>query len=839
MNKYRIIVTGIVQGVGFRPFIYNLAMQHELKGWVGNSDSNVIIEVEANYDQLIDFIQQIKRKAPTLSKIESIKYEELPFEGFEDFTIRQSQTSSKGNIFISPDVATCSDCLEELKDKNNRRYMYPFINCTNCGPRFTLIKDIPYDRDKTTMNSFEMCNNCRQEYTTPTDRRYHAQPVACHDCGPSLEIKNNTSIDSYMNSKKCIEYIAQIIRNGQIAAIKGIGGYHLTCDALNDSAVERLRTRKHRDKKPFALMMKNLYVIAKYCKMNEKEIELLKSPASPIVLLEKNEGIKLPALIAPLNRYLGVMLPYAPIHHILFEQHGFPEIIVMTSGNLSSEPIFYSDDAINALSDIADAFLTNNRDIYIRTDDSVTRVFDNKEYIIRRSRGYVPKPIILDVYKLLAIDEGSKIPSIIACGGELKNVFCLNKNNLFYLSHHIGDLENESTNNAFTSSIEHFEKLFDILPEYIAYDLHPNYFSSQYAINQTEKNKIGIQHHEAHIASCMAENQLSGEVIGVSFDGTGFGNDGTIWGGEFFKGGYYGFERAGHLEYVMMPGGDSAVKHPWRMAVSYLFSAGKINLVQGSTELGYSHNVMNEKTKIDLNEATKADNSDEISLHQHINGVLCSNAEKIITKNGRLLANINQKDIDFTIKMLEKQLNCPQTSSMGRFFDAVAALIGINTDISYEGQAAIELEHYAVEANAEPYAISFCSKKADGELYEINLDSVDENRTGFAIQTSSIINQIIQDILDGKSKEYIASRFHSTIAEIVLQGCSLIRKNSGLSSVVLSGGVFQNLTLLGMSVNRLREHGFNVYTHSEIPANDGGISLGQAMLALAKIVGSI
>ncbi len=868
MNKYRIIITGIVQGVGFRPFIYNLSIQLGLKGWVGNEDSNVIIEIEANYNQLVDFLNQIKKSAPALSKIESINYKELPFEGFKDFTIRESQTSLKGNIFISPDVATCKDCLKELKDREDRRYLYPFINCTNCGPRFTIIKDIPYDRDKTTMDSFYMCDSCRKEYTEPTDRRYHAQPIACHNCGPSLEIalgnsnsqfriepehlntvkqqkvsnlynwtfneeenlpipllnknnhadkcdlqwplcKNCRSSESYINSKKCIEYIAEIIKTGQIAAIKGIGGYHLSCDALNDSAVERLRTKKHRDKKPFALMMKNLDVIAKYCKINDKEIELLESPASPVVLLEKKEGIKLPALIAPLNRYLGVMLPYTPIHHILFEQEGFPELIVMTSGNLSSEPIFYKDDdAITALGEIADAFLTHNRDIYIRIDDSVTRVFENREYIIRRSRGYVPKPIILDIRRLFKIDECFEIPSILACGGELKNVFCVNKDNLFYLSHHIGDLENESTNNAFISGIEHFRKLFDISTDYIAYDFHPNYFSTQYALSHIEKEKMGIQHHKAHIAACMAENQLDGEVIGVSFDGTGYGDDGNIWGGEFFKGGYYELERVGHLDYVMMPGGDSAVKHPWRMAVSYLYSARRTCLLQRSNDL---------------------------------------------------LAHISQNDIEFTIKMLEKQLNCPLTSSMGRFFDAVSALLGINTDISYEGQAAIELEYYAIEVKPEPYVINFCNKKQSEETYEEKFcsqngssivensssvlgnqdsaDSLDRNRFGFVVQTSCIINQIIQDIQEGHSKEHVASRFHSTIAEIVLQGCILIRKNSNLNSVVLSGGVFQNITLLKMCIDRLREHDFNVYTPSEYPANDGGIALGQAVLALGKIIG--
>lgn len=913
MNKYRIIITGIVQGVGFRPFIYNLSIQLGLKGWVGNEDSNVIIEIEANKEQLVDFLNQMRKSAPALAKIESIDYKELPFEGIKDFTIKESQTSLKGNIFMSPDVATCKDCLKELNDREDRRYLYPFINCTNCGPRFTIIKDIPYDRDKTTMDSFHMCDSCRKEYTEPTDRRYHAQPIACHHCGPDLEIvsvnsnsqsrietehlmivkqqkvsdlfnwtinkkeslttdkaglplnKNNhvkkcdlqwslreniRSSQSYINNKKCIEYIAEIIKNGQIAAIKGIGGYHLSCDALNASAVERLRTRKHRDKKPFALMMKNLDVIAKYCKINDKEIELLKSPASPVVLLEKKEGIKLPALIAPLNRYLGVMLPYTPIHHILFEQEGFPELIVMTSGNLSSEPIFYKDDdAVTALGEIADAFLTHNRDIYIRIDDSVTRVFENREYIIRRSRGYVPKPIILDIHKLLNISESFEIPSILACGGELKNVFCMNKDNLFYLSHHIGDLENESTNNAFISGIEHFSKLFDISADYIAYDLHPNYFSTQYALGYTQKEKMGIQHHKAHIAACMAENQLEGEVIGVSFDGTGYGDDGNIWGGEFFRGGYFGLERVGHLDYVMMPGGNSAVKHPWRMAVSYLYSAKRACLLQHG----------NEQESFETGKVKLADK--ENSTHQSNCNYEILNISEVVQKHkkGDLLESISQNDIKFTIKMLEKQLNCPLTSSMGRFFDAVSALLGINTDISYEGQAAIELEYYAMEANAQPYTINFCIQKQSEEAHTLKFcskndssivenssdvsgsqesaDSLDRNRFGFVVQTSCIINQIIQDIQEGYSKEHIASRFHSTIAEIVMQGCNLIRKNSNLNSVVLSGGVFQNITLLKMCVDRLREHDFNVYTPSEYPANDGGIALGQAVLALGKIIG--
>lgn len=800
MKKYRIIITGIVQGVGFRPFIFNLSIGHGLKGWVGNADSDVIIEVEAEQYQIIRYIDQIKEKSPVLSKIESIHYEELPLEGFTDFTIRHSQANSKSQIYISPDVCTCEDCLKELRNRQDRRYMYPFINCTNCGPRFTIIKDIPYDRDKTTMSVFEMCDTCGREYTTPSDRRYHAQPVSCHDCGPSLVIadENGKYISkAQMTSNECIEYITKVIKLGQIAAIKGIGGYHLACDALNETAVDRLRSRKHRDDKPFALMVKNLEVAEMFCNINEKEMQLLKSPASPIVLLEKKEDMKLPAAIAHLNKYLGIMLPYTPIHHILFEKEGVPELLVMTSGNLSSEPIFYENSAaISGLIGIADAFLINNREIYIRIDDSVTRVFNNKEYIIRRSRGYVPKPIKINVHKLLGLDENYEIPSVLACGGELKNVFCLNKNNLFYLSHHIGDLENESTNIAFRNGVEHFKKLFDIAPECIAYDLHPNYYSSQYALNHDGANKIGIQHHKAHIASCMAENDLTGNVIGVSFDGTGYGEDGKSWGGEFFTGGYYGFERVGHLEYVIMPGGDSAVKHPWKMAASYLFSANILELLGNN----------------------KPDEDD---------------------RNPVLLNNVNQNDIAFIIKMMERKLNCPETSSMGRFFDAVSALLGIKTDISYEGQAAIALEYYSEDQNAKPYDIEIVipdSVSASG------IDCFDKNKsadkTGFVVKTGCIIKQIVKDIQQRQSRKQISSRFHSTIAEIVLQGCDAIRLETGLNTVALSGGVFQNITLLKMATDRLKKHGFAVYTHSEVPSNDGGIALGQAMMALASNITS-
>ncbi len=799
MNRYRIVITGIVQGVGFRPFIYNLAKEMGLKGWVGNTDSNVVIEIETHKGGLPPFVERIRENAPVLSRIESLDCIELPYEGFDGFSIKHSESFSKGPVFISPDVSTCEDCLKELKDPGDRRFGYPFINCTNCGPRFTIIKDIPYDRDKTTMDSFEMCGRCRGEYTAPSDRRYHAQPVSCHDCGPVLSIADQNGKDISMGKwtgGQCMEYVTQIIKAGKIAAIKGIGGYHLACDALDGRAVDRLRSRKHRDDKPFALMMKNLEVISKYCNITEKEMELLKSPASPIVLLEKNSVCRLPGAIAHLNRYLGVMLPYNPIHHILFDQEGFPEALVMTSGNLSSEPIFYRDEeAAGGLTGIADAFLTHNREIYIRTDDSVTRAVKGREYIIRRSRGYVPMPVRVDVHRLLNIDVNFNIPSVLACGGELKNVFCLNKGDMFYLSHHIGDLENDSTNRAFTGGVEHFKRLFEIEPGYIAHDLHPGYYSTQYALEQGPDRKTGIQHHKAHIASCMAENGLSGEVIGVSFDGTGYGEDGGIWGGEFFKGGYYGFERAGHLQYVMMPGGDSAVKHPWRMALGYLYSCGMADAAG-------------------MNAESRCGNS------RRPDGTGCG--DKMV------LDGINRGDIEFTVGMLDRKLNCPETSSAGRFFDAVSALLGIRTGISYEGQAAIELEYYAVQDGAMPY---------DVELYR---PGGEEGRTKapFVVKTDTVIKQILRELSQGCGREHISSRFHKTVAEIILRGCQAIRGESGLNRAVLSGGVFQNITLLNSSVELLEQNGFEVYIHSQVPANDGGISLGQAMMALAEIASS-
>ncbi len=781
MTGYEIVITGIVQGVGFRPFIYNLAIELGLNGWVSNKGSDVIIFIDATQQQMNNFVTLIRQKAPVLSKIQSISTRQLSLNRFSSFEIRKSEVAQEGVVFISPDVCTCHNCINELKDPKDKRYQYPFINCTDCGPRFSIIKGVPYDRHNTTMNCFKMCSFCEGQYVNPADRRYHAQPVCCFDCGPELYFKlagEHNCVADGETGNSAIHRAAQHIQQGKIVAIKGIGGYHLCCSATSETAVHRLRTRKHRDNKPFAIMVKDIDTVNKYCFVNAEEEKLLTSTAAPIVLLEKR-GEYLPHQIAPQNNYLGVMLPYTPVHHLLFECAELPEALVMTSGNLSSEPIFYKDDeAFEGLNEIADAFLYTDREIFMRTDDSVTRVFRGKPYILRRSRGYVPLPIKLDIDTLLDKTNMS-VPEVLACGGELKNAFCVNNGEYFYMSHHIGDLENEDTNLSFRQAVEHFEHMFSITPETVAYDLHPNYFSSQYGRQRTSK-QLGIQHHKAHIASCMAENALSGDVIGIAFDGTGYGEDGAIWGGEFFYGSYNDFKRAGHLEYVSMPGGDGAIKHPWRMALSYIKKADRLDY--------------------------------------------------IIDKEGKYSFNdIKSENINFILKMLDKNINCQQTSSMGRFFDAAAAIAGIRADITYEGEAAIMLEYYASNFLKQN---NVGSSDKDVSSYEVVISQQD---SGFVVETDSIISSLIDDIVDKKPIGFVAAKFHKTVADMVLKGCIRIRQTTALDRVCLSGGVFQNITLLELCIDLLEAYGFSVFVHSDVPTNDGGIALGQAVMAIAAL----
>lgn len=770
--RYEIKVYGVVQGVGFRPFVYLLATKLGLNGWVSNVGSFVLIDIEGYQDALVEFIYELEHNPPSVSKINSIEIDTQKPEGTVGFSIKYSSQNRTQNIYVPPDICICKDCAGELYDKSNRRYLYPFINCTNCGPRFTIIKDTPYDRENTTMHSFGMCEKCMAEYKNITDRRYHAQPISCYDCGPSLSL-----VDKNKNTAQCddiIAYTRQLILEGKIIALKGLGGYHLICDANNKNAVLTLRQRKCRDHKPFAIMVKDSHAAVSICDINSSEKELLESTASPIVLLKRKPGCTLPDQIAPNNNYLGVMLAYTPIHMMLFEHpDGLQNIdaLVVTSGNKVNEPIYYhNNDAISNLHDIADYFITNNRDIFTRTDDSVTRVFNNKEYIIRRSRGYVPSPITCNVFKR------STLPSVIAVGAELKNTFCVNRKNEFYISHHIGDLENLESLHSFEHGVEYFKKMFNLSPDIVAYDPHPDYLSTKFALELDMPNKVAVQHHHAHIVSCMAENNITDDVIGVTFDGTGYGDDHNIWGGEFLVASYASFTRFGHLEYVKMPGGSSAIKEPWRMAVAYLYSMYGTQLTD--------------------------------NLHTH-GGLLISD------KN--ILHEISPDKIKAVIQMQHADINCPLTSSIGRLFDAVSALLGIRDRINYEGQAAIELEHA-------------CSPIYHGQ-YSFQLSIGGDT---FSICTNDIIYGIIEDIAKGLEVGIISRKFHQTVADIVLKACQNIRKTTSINKVALSGGVFQNITLLSLSVAMLEQVGFKVYTHSKVPTNDAGISLGQCLAGIAQ-----
>lgn len=777
-ERYRLNITGIVQGVGFRPFACNLARFLFLNGWVTNTGSGVQMEVEGPREKLDAFMSRLVQEAPALALIRNIDVEHLPVVGYNDFRIEKSMSDNNANTLISPDVSICNDCRNELFSPGDHRYLYPFINCTNCGPRFTIIRDVPYDRPNTTMDRFQMCETCRSQYEAPTDRRYHAQPIACPKCGPKLLFLDRKG--SMVCAGDVVKKAGNMLADGYILAIKGLGGYHLACDADNGSAVAELRIRKHRYEKPFAIMAKDLDTVSKYCLVNNEEAALLESVRKPIVLLKKRHDCQLPDQVAPGNPYLGVMLPYTPLHYLLFGNKNIytsrcPDALVMTSGNRSDEPICYKDsDALNQLNGIADFFLTYDREIYIRTDDSVTRIFKGKEFMIRRARGYAPVPVICESFT--SIHSGTpingRLPAVLACGGELKNTFCLNKEQEFYVSHHIGDLENLETLQSYEEGIEHYKRLFGITPELVAYDLHPGYLSTKYAMASDVAGKVGIQHHKAHIASCMADNNVTGSVIGVAFDGTGYGEDGNIWGGEFFTGSFGNLKRAGHLKYVRMPGGDAAVKEPWRMAAGYLYSAG-------------------------------------MDLQYLVNNSAAGGMESIVKGDYAI-------KLQTVCNMLEGGFNSPFSSSVGRLFDAVSALAGIRYFTSFEGQAAMELEYAADNGNG---------------VYSYKVDTSE----GLFIQDmSDMIAGVVDDRLKGISAGAISAKFHETVATMVNDICVRIRKDNGINLVALSGGVFQNILLLTKCMEKLKNDSFNVIIHGRVPANDGGLSLGQAVIAMAE-----
>lgn len=782
--RYHIKIIGIVQGVGFRPFVYNLANSLALNGCVSNISDGVIIEIEGVQKSLEVFLSSLKTQPPPLSKIKEINFTVEEPVGYAGFTILQSIKGEEKDAYFSPDISICHDCARELYDKKDQRYLYPFINCTNCGPRFTITKGVPYDRINTTMERFQMCDMCIGEYADPNNRRYHAQPISCFNCGPELSLTDNKGNRIFNGNE--IGSVRNLLLDGRIIAMKGIGGYHLVCDAKNEKALRKLRRRKLRDEKPFALMVRDTSVAAKYCKVDESEKKLLESFQKPIVLLKKRSTDGLPDIIATGNPCLGIMLPYTPMHMLLFKDvseskgENKLEVLVMTSGNISNEPICFKDeDALDNLSDIADYFLINNREIHIRTDDSVTRSFLGKEYIIRRSRGYVPDPITfgLSIFNHLKERHTSNLPSVLACGGELKSTFCISRGDEFFISHHIGDLENTETMRSFEEGIKHFKQIFHINYEIIAYDMHPEYLATKYALEAGIAKLMPVQHHHAHIASCAAENNLNGDIIGVAFDGTGYGEDGHLWGGEFFSGNYTNYKREGHLKYVAMPGGEKAIREPWRMALSYLYSYSSDEGLDLSSDLIFG---------------TKLEEFD-------------------------FLREVDSEKTSMIIQMLEKKINSPLTSSIGRLFDAVSALIGVRSTISYEGQAAIDLEHIADKECIEQYGYNLSAKNE-----------------GFIVCVKSIFEGIIKDILIGTPKGIISAKFHETVASIILDGCSVIRDKTALARVALSGGVFQNLTLLEKSLTKLKKGGFEVFIHSKVPTNDGGISFGQAVIAVSK-----
>ena len=764
----QISVRGVVQGVGFRPFVYRLAHDLDLTGWVLNHSGGVEIEIEGPPAALDAFVHNLTAQAPPLAHIVAVQVRDAPPNGYLQFEIRHSIAEEGRYQLISPDIATCADCLRELMDPGDRRYRYPFTNCTNCGPRFTIIRDIPYDRPLTTMQPFAMCPDCQREYDDPMDRRFHAQPNACPTCGPHVWIEQAAAPASPLTERdEAVRLAGQMLWAGKILALKGLGGFHLACDATNAEAVETLRARKGRPAKPLAVMMTSLEDVRHHCQVSGDEEKLLLSPQCPIVLLRWREDSTVVREVAPENLYLGVMLPYTPLHHILLRDVGRP--LVMTSGNLSEEPIAQdNDEARRRLSSLADAFLMHNRDIYARYDDSVwfCPVPERPAQIalgpqpLRRSRGYAPFPVRLPF----------QTGQILAVGAELKNSFCLTRDDFAFLSQHIGDMENLETLEHFETTIALYQRLFRIQPELIAHDLHPDYLSSRYAQSnlQSPIPKIGIQHHHAHIAACLVDNgwpRERGPVIGVAWDGTGYGLDGQIWGGEFFVGDYRGFRRVAHLEYLPMPGGEIAILQPWRLALGYVYA---------------------------------------------LTGGLPS------------LPGVGEQQRRIARQQIDRQLNTPFTSAAGRLFDAVAALIGIRQQVSYEAQAAIELEMLATGQQE--------AGKAD-EAPPIYPFGVEPGEDGAIIHVRAMIEAIQSDLRTETRQAEIACKFHHTMAEMIVSVCRRVAEETGLRTVALSGGCFQNRLLLGLAVLNLEKAGLSVLVHRQVPCNDGGISLGQAALA--------
>ncbi len=754
----RVRIRGVVQGVGFRPFVYNLAEQCSVTGWVRNTSGGVEIHLEGAQPALDAFLEALQNQAPPLARIDALDILSALPESHRRFEILASQVAGDEFIPVSPDIAICPDCRRELYDPADRRHRYPFINCTNCGPRFTIIRQLPYDRPNTTMAGFPLCAACAAEYEDPRNRRFHAQPVACPVCGPTVWFEAHGHRLS--ESESAITIARSWLRQGKIIAIKGLGGFHLACDATNPTAVAALRQRKKRSDKPFALMAFDLESIELYCRVRPFERELLQSRQAPIVLLERKNTSAVAAEVAPQQNRLGFMLAYTPLHVLLLEPAaGFPKALVMTSGNISDEPIAYQDgEAADRLASIADGYLLHNREIFMRVDDSVVQAVGERTYPLRRSRGYAPDGLLL----------AHELPALLAAGAELKNTFCLTRRRYAFLSHYIGDMENFETLRSFEEGITHYERLFKVTPQAVACDMHPNYLSTRYAQQRSQMDNlplIQVQHHHAHLAACLADNQWDSDqpVIGVCLDGTGYGTDGAIWGSEFLLGGLRGYQRIIRLNYAPLPGGDQSVRNVARMALAHLWANG----IEWEADLPPVR-------------------------------AICADERAVL------------------LTQLKRKLNAPLTSSMGRLFDAASALIGVRASATYEAQAAIEMETIADALETGDYP------------FEIRAGEID---------TSGMWQAMIADWRSGSPPARLAGRFHNTVSRMVLQGCQSIQKVSGVDIVALSGGVWQNTLLLKKSRALLEDAGFRVLLHERVPTNDGGIALGQAVIAARMLKG--
>jgi hydrogenase maturation protein HypF len=751
-------IAGIVQGVGFRPYVYRLANECGLTGLIANTPAGVSIEVQGDAEAVERFLERVPKEIPPLAKITGLMPRDVELQLETAFRIKASSMRAAAKALISPDVSICEDCLRELMNPRDRRFRYPFINCTNCGPRFTIIHDIPYDRARTSMAKFKMCVACQAEYENPASRRFHAQPNACWDCGPQVALLGADG--ARMDVAEPIRETARLLQQGSVVAIKGLGGFHLACDAQNEKAVAKLRERKRRVEKPFAIMVRRVEDAARLCVADELSKKLMSSFERPIVLMPRRAEVAFVPGIAPGNRYLGVFLPYTPLHHLLFQSGKF-EALVMTSGNLSEEPIAIdNEEAIRQLNRIADAFLVHDREIVRRCDDSVVRIAAGQPQRLRRSRGFVPVPVQLE----------KEMQPVLAVGGELKNTVCVVRGSEAFLSQHVGDLENLESYRFFEEAVQHLQRILETEPKVIAHDLHPDYFSTKWAQERVGVELVGVQHHHAHVAACMAENHLDGKVIGIALDGTGYGTDGAIWGGEVLVADYAGFERAAHFEYVPLPGGAAAIHEPWRMAVSY--------------------------------------------LAKHFG--------KDVEKLGLpFLAEIDSRKLSVVLQMMEREINSPRTSSCGRLFDAVAALVGLRNTVSFEAQAAIELEMAARDSGSEA-------------AYPLDLNL---RGATWQIGTKSLFEWLLRDIRMQASVAEISRKFHNGLALVLVEAAEKIRERTKLNRICLSGGCFLNALLLETMIAEMKERSFEVFFHMEVPAGDGGISLGQAVIAGRRVEG--